>query len=59
MLLTLKEQERLLIHVAAEVAHKRRQRGLKLNLPDATAVIAQYLLEGGDGTKLIAVPKPI
>lgn len=46
MLLTLREQERLLIHVAAEVALKRRERGLKLNLPEATAVITQFLLEG-------------
>ncbi|OBI41560.1 urease subunit gamma [Mycobacterium kyorinense] len=46
MLLTLREQERLLIHVAAEVALKRRKRGLKLNLPEATAVITQFLLEG-------------
>lgn len=46
MLLTLKEQERLLIHVAAEVVHQRRQRGLKLNLPEATAVITQFLLKG-------------
>jgi urease subunit gamma len=46
MLLTLKEQERLLIHTAAEVALKRRERGLKLNLPEATAVITQFLLEG-------------
>jgi urease subunit gamma len=46
MLLTLKEQERLLVHVAAEVAQRRRQRGLKLNLPEATAVITQFLLEG-------------
>ena len=46
MLLTVKEQERLLIHTAAEVAWKRRERGLLLNLPEATAVITQFLLEG-------------
>jgi urease subunit gamma len=46
MLLTQREQERLLIHTAAEVAHKRRQRGLRLNLPEATAVITQFVLEG-------------
>lgn len=46
MLLTFKEQERLLIHTAAEVALKRRARGLRLNLPEATAVISQFLLEG-------------
>ncbi|MGH3957627.1 urease subunit gamma [Mycobacterium sp.] len=46
MLLTLKEQERLMIHVAAELARGRRGRGLKLNLPEATAIITDFLLEG-------------
>lgn len=46
MLLTVKEQERLLIHTAAEVAARRRERGLRLNLPEATALISQFLLEG-------------
>ncbi|MDD7814469.1 urease subunit gamma [Mycolicibacter sinensis] len=46
MFLTLREQERLLIHTAAEVALKRRKRGLKLNLPEATAVVTQFVLEG-------------
>lgn len=46
MLLTLRERERLLIHTAAELALKRKARGLKLNLPESTAVIASFLLEG-------------
>lgn len=46
VLLTQHEQERLLIHVAAEVAWKRRERGLRLNYPEAVAVITAYLLEG-------------
>ncbi len=46
MLLTLKERERLLIFTAGELALKRKERGLKLNLPEATAVITSYLLEG-------------
>lgn len=46
MLLTLKEQERLMIHTAAELARSRRGRGLKLNLPEATAIITDFLLEG-------------
>jgi urease subunit gamma len=46
MLLTLKEQERLMIHTAAELARSRRNRGLKLNLPEATAIITDFLLEG-------------
>ncbi|MFJ2914620.1 urease subunit gamma [Streptomyces sp. NPDC087228] len=40
------EQERLLIHVAADVAQKRRARGLRLNHPEAVALITAHLLEG-------------
>ena len=46
MFLTSHEQERLLIHVAAMVAQQRRARGLRLNYPEATAVITSFLLEG-------------
>jgi urease subunit gamma len=46
VLITPHEQERLLIHVAAQVARERRARGLRLNHPEATAVIAAYVLEG-------------
>jgi urease subunit gamma len=54
MLLTLHEQERLLIHVAADVALKRRGRGLRLNLPEATAVITAFVLEGArDGRSVV------
>jgi urease subunit gamma len=48
------EQERLLIHVAADVAHKRRERGLRLNYPEAVAVITAFLLEGArDGRSVV------
>ncbi|MFF2331478.1 MULTISPECIES: urease subunit gamma [unclassified Streptomyces] len=46
MQLTPHEQERLLIHVAADVAQKRRDRGLRLNHPEAVALITAHLLEG-------------
>ncbi|QSB17222.1 urease subunit gamma [Natronosporangium hydrolyticum] len=46
MLLTQHEQERLLVHVAADVAWRRRERGLRLNYPEAVAVITAFLLEG-------------
>jgi urease subunit gamma len=46
MLLTLHERERLMIYTAGELALKRKARGLKLNLPEATAVITAFLLEG-------------
>ena len=43
MHLTLREQERLMIYVAADVARKRRARGLKLNYPEAMAILtARY-----------------
>ena len=45
MFLSRHEQERLLVHVAADVATKRRERGLKLNHPEATAIITAFLLE--------------
>jgi len=48
------EQERLLIHVAADVARKRQERGLKLNYPEATALITAFLLEGArDGRSVV------
>jgi urease subunit gamma len=46
VLLTQHEQERLLIHVAADVAWRRRERGLRLNYPEAVAIITAFLLEG-------------
>ena len=46
MLLTLHERERLLIYTAAKLAAERKDRGLKLNLPEATALITSFLLEG-------------
>ena len=53
MLITPHEQERLLIHVAAGLARDRRDRGLRLNHPEATAVIAAYVLEGArDGRRV-------
>jgi urease subunit gamma len=52
--LTPHEQERLLIHVAAGLAEQRRARGLRLNLPEATAVITSYLLEGARDGRSVA-----
>ena len=40
------EQERLLLSYAAELARRRQARGLKLNLPEATALITDHVLEG-------------
>ena len=54
MLITPHEQERLLIHVAANLAHERRGRGLRLNHPEATAIIAAYVLEGARDGRSVA-----
>jgi urease subunit gamma len=54
VLITPHEQERLLIHVAAGVARERRARGLRLNHPEATAIIASYVLEGARDGRSVA-----
>jgi urease subunit gamma len=54
VLITPHEQERLLIYVAAQVARARRARGLKLNHPEATAIIAAYVLEGARDGRSVA-----
>ena len=46
MRLTPHEQERLLIHVAAGLARERQARGLRLNYPEAIAVLTSFLMEG-------------
>ena len=46
MNLTPREQEKLLIYVAANLAKERRARGLKLNHPEAVALITAEVLEG-------------
>jgi urease subunit gamma len=52
--LTPHEQERLLIHVAADVAEKRRARGLRLNHPEAIALITSHILEGARDGRTVA-----
>ena len=46
MLLTPTELERLTIFTAAELARKRKARGLRLNYPEASAIISDEILEG-------------
>ena len=45
MHLTPREVDKLLIHTAGELARKRRDRGLKLNHPEAVALITSEILE--------------
>jgi len=58
MQLTPREKDKLLIAMAAEVARKRLARGVKLNHPEAIALITEAVVEG-DGTKLVTVHNPI
>jgi urease subunit gamma len=54
MHLTPREQEKLMVFVAAEVARKRRARGLKLNYPEAVALITSEMLEAARDGKTVA-----
>ncbi len=45
MLISPHEQERLMIHVAADVAQARQDRGLLLNYPEAVAILSRWVLE--------------
>lgn len=45
MHLTPRESEKLLLHFAGELAQKRKDRGLKLNYPEAIALISAELME--------------
>ena len=45
MHLTPREQEKLLIYVAADLARKRQARGLKLNYPEAVAILSAEIME--------------
>ncbi len=54
MRLTEHEQERLLITLAADVAQRRRDRGLRLNHPEAVAVLTSFVLEGARDGRTVA-----
>jgi urease gamma subunit len=56
MLLTPREKDKLLVAMAAEVARKRLARGVKLNYPEAIALITDFVVEGArDGTSVAAL----
>lgn|SRR5699024_6417973 len=54
MQLTPREKDKLLIVVAADVARRRKERGLKLNHPEAMALITNEVLEGARDGKTVA-----
>ena len=49
-----KDLEKLLVVVAADLAHRRQQRGLKLNHPEAIAIITYELMEGARDGRSVA-----
>ncbi len=54
MHLTPRESEKLLLFLAGELAEKRRARGLKLNYPEAIALISSRLQEAARDGKTVA-----
>ena len=54
MNLTPREIDKLHISVAADVARKRKERGLKLNHPESVALIADHILEGARDGKSVS-----
>ena len=53
MHLTIREQEKLMIAVAADVARKRKSKGLMLNYTEAMAIITDEILEGAREGKTV------
>ncbi len=54
MHLTEREKEKLLLTVAADLARRRLERGVKLNVPEATALISSEILEGARDGRSVA-----
>ena len=54
MNLTPREKDKLLISMAAMVARRRLERGVKLNYPEAIALIADYVVEGARDGRTVA-----
>lgn len=54
MHLTPREREKLMVVVAADLARRRQQRGLKLNYPEAVAIITYEIVEGARDGKSVA-----
>lgn len=49
-----REEEKLMISLAAMVANRRREKGLKLNHPESVAIITDFLLEGAREGRTVA-----
>lgn len=54
MNLSPREKDKLLVAMAAEVARKRLKRGVKLNYPEAIALISDFVVEGARDGRSVA-----
>ena len=54
MKLTPREKDKLIVSMAANVARKRLERGVKLNYPEAIALITEFVIEGARDGKLVS-----
>ena len=54
MLLKTREKDKLLISMAAMVARRRLERGVKLNHPEAIALISEFVVEGARDGRSVA-----
>jgi urease subunit gamma len=54
MILTPREKDKLLVSMAAMVARRRLERGVKLNHPEAIALITDYVVEGARDGRSVA-----
>ncbi len=54
MLLTPREKDKLLVAMAATVARRRLERGVKLNHPEAVALITDFVVEGARDGRSVA-----
>ena len=54
MKLTPREKDKLMVSMAANVAKKRLERGVKLNYPEAIALITDFVIEGARDGKMVS-----
>ncbi|HVI90035.1 MAG TPA: urease subunit gamma [Dongiaceae bacterium] len=54
MLLSPREKDKLLVAMAAQVARRRLERGVKLNYPEAVALITDFVVEGARDGRSVA-----
>jgi urease subunit gamma len=54
MMLSPRDKDKLLISMAAQVAGRRLQRGVKLNYPEAVALISDFIVEGARDGRAVA-----